>query len=133
MTPKQVSDTYNNLGSQEAILICAKSQASCSFLTFPILAESMIYRRLVKKKMGQAFSNKKQKQKAEGLFTQQSNFVKVNYLNNTVTRIFMFCFAGSRTRFSHVRSTCCTKKRDTSFTQATWADTIYLGQCNNDI
>lgn len=36
----------------------------------------MIYRRVVKKKMGQAFSKKKQRQKSEGLFTQQSNFVK---------------------------------------------------------
>jgi len=36
----------------------------------------MIYRRATKKKMGQVFSKKKQKQKAEGLFTQQSNFVR---------------------------------------------------------
>jgi len=53
-----------------------QSQASCLLVAFSFLAESMIYRRVTKKKMGQAFSKKKQKQKAEGLFTQQSNFVK---------------------------------------------------------
>jgi len=41
-----------------------------------LTVDSMIYRRVVKKKMGQAFSKKKQKQKTEGLFTQQANFVK---------------------------------------------------------
>jgi len=46
------------------------------FVYLFVLAESMIYRRVVKKKMGQAFSKKKQKQKTEGLFTQQANFVK---------------------------------------------------------
>jgi len=36
----------------------------------------MIHRRLVRKKMGQAFSKKKQREKPEGLLTQQSNFIK---------------------------------------------------------
>jgi len=41
-----------------------------------LAAESMIHRKLVSKKMGQAISKKRQKPKAEGLLTQQSNFVK---------------------------------------------------------
>ena len=52
------------------------------FVFVSVLVDSMIYRRVVKKKMGQAFSKKKQKQKTEGLFTQQANFVKVNKKNN---------------------------------------------------
>ena len=81
MTPKQVSDTYNNLGSQEAILNCAKAKIHVYNVFFSILAESMIHRKLVSKKMGQAISKKRQKPKAEGLLTQQSNFVKVRHLN----------------------------------------------------
>jgi len=56
--------------------IAPKSDALVEFCV-NVAGEPMIHRRiLTKKKMGQAFSKKKQKQKAEGLFTQQANFVK---------------------------------------------------------